>query len=86
MSDIKPDEILDCVGSYCPVPLIQTREHIDHLEVGSVLEVLADDPAAEEDIKRFAKRTGHEIIKFEKTEDYIRFLIKKVKIGGNNER
>ncbi len=38
-----------------------------------------DDPAAEEDIKRYAKRTGHEIVKFEKKEDHIRLLIKKSK-------
>ena len=74
---IRPDKTLDCVGSYCPVPLIQTRKSIDTLEDGDVLEVLADDPAAEEDIKSFAKRTGHVIVKFEKLEDHIRFLIMK---------
>lgn len=79
MLEPKPDKTLDCVGLYCPVPLLQTREHMDSINVGEVLEVLADDPAAEEDIKRFAKRTGHEIIKFEKKEDHIRFLIKKSK-------
>lgn len=77
MHAIKPDKTLDCVGSFCPVPLIQTRKSIDSIEVGDVLEVLADDPAAEEDIKSFAKRTGHVIVKFEKKEDHIRFLIMK---------
>jgi TusA-related sulfurtransferase len=77
MSDLKPDKTLDCVGLFCPEPLFQTREEMDSIEVGKVLEVLANDPAAEEDIKRFAKRTGHEIIKFEKQKDHIRFLIKK---------
>lgn len=79
MSELKPDETLDCIGLYCPVPVIQTREHMDRIKAGEVLEVLADDPAAEEDIKRFVKRTGHEVVKFEKKEDHIRFLIKKSK-------
>ena len=71
---------LDCIGLYCPEPLFQTRQEIDELEVGDTLEVLADDPAAEEDLKRFAKRTGHEIIDFEKNDDgTLRFLIKKTK-------
>ena len=71
---------LDCVGLYCPEPLFQTREQIDSLEIGDILEVIADDPAAEEDLKRFAKRTGHQIVEFEKNDDGIlRFLIKKVK-------
>ena len=72
----EPKQTLDCIGLYCPEPLFQTRRQIDTLEEGEILEVLSDDPAAEEDIKRFAKRTGHEIIKFEKKGDVLRFLIK----------
>jgi TusA-related sulfurtransferase len=44
-----------------------------------VLEVIADDPAAEEDIPRFVKRTGHELVKFENNEGVLRFLIRKKK-------
>jgi TusA-related sulfurtransferase len=76
---VKVTRTLDCLGLYCPQPLFQTRENIDSIEVGEILEVIADDPAAEEDIKRFAKRTGHEIVFFEKEGDTLRFLIKKVK-------
>ena len=77
--ELKPDKTLDCVGLYCPQPLFQTRENIDMLEVGDILEVIADDPAAEEDLKRFAKRTGHEIVRLEKKGDTLRFLIRKTK-------
>jgi tRNA 2-thiouridine synthesizing protein A len=65
-SDIIPDAELDCVGLYCPIPIAQTKEEIDKLEVNQVLKVEADDPAAEEDIKRWAKRIGHEIITFKR--------------------
>ncbi len=75
----KPKKTLDCIGLFCPEPLFQTRENIGRIKVGEVLEVLADDPAAEEDIKRFAKRTGHEIIEFEKKDQTLRFLIKRKK-------
>lgn len=78
-NDVKPKKTLDCIGLYCPQPLFQTRENIDSLQVGEVLEVLADDPAAEEDLKRFAKRTGHEIVSIEKEGDTLRFLIRKTK-------
>lgn len=74
-----PKKTLDCVGLYCPQPLFQTREQLDSIEVGDILEVLADDPAAEEDLKRFAKRTGHELILYEKRDDVLRFLIRRVK-------
>jgi tRNA 2-thiouridine synthesizing protein A len=79
MVEPKISKTLDTVGLYCPVPLFKTREGIDSLKVGEVLEVLADDPAAEEDISRLVKRTGHELVKFENNEGNLRFLIKKVK-------
>lgn len=79
MSEAKPDKTLDCIGLYCPQPLFQTRQQIDELEVGEVLEVLADDPAAEEDLKRFAKRTGHEVLRVEKEGDHLKILIRKTK-------
>ncbi|MGY5875287.1 MAG: sulfurtransferase TusA family protein [Candidatus Thorarchaeota archaeon] len=76
----EPALSLDCVGLYCPQPLFQTRESIDSIGADEILEVLADDPAAEEDLKRFCKRTGHELLLFEKDEDGVqRFLIKKKK-------
>jgi TusA-related sulfurtransferase len=75
----EPKKTLDCIGLYCPEPLFQTREQIDSIEVGDILEVLSDDPAAEEDLKRFAKRTGHELLAFENKDGKLRFLIKRMK-------
>ena len=78
MTELGPHaQSLDCVGLFCPEPLFQTREAMDELEVGDVLEVLADDPAAEEDLTRFAKRAGHEVIAVDDQGDYQRFLIRK---------
>ena len=70
---------LDCVGLYCPEPLFQTRESIDSIAVGELLEVFADDPAAEEDLTRFAKRAGHEVVAMEKEGDQLRVLIRRLK-------
>ena len=75
----KPDRNLDCLGLFCPEPVFRTRQEIDKMKVGEILEVVADDPAAEEDIKRWAKRTGHEILKFEKEGTILTFYIKKMK-------
>ncbi len=73
------DEELDCVGLFCPMPIAQTKEKIDTLDVGHVLRIEADDPAAEEDIKAWAKRTGHEILSFKKEGTILTFYIKKTK-------
>ena len=69
--------ILDCIGLYCPAPILQTRQEMDKLAVGEILEVLADDPAAEEDLKAWAKRTGQKILEIERTDEGMRVLILK---------
>ena len=78
-AEITADAEIDCVGLFCPMPLSMTKEEIDKIEAGMILKVESDDPAAEEDIKRWAKRTGHEILKFEKEGTIMTFFIKKTK-------
>ena len=75
----RADRILDCIGLYCPMPVIRTKEEMDKLAVGEVLEVLADDSAAEEDLKAWAKRTGQKMLDIGKTNEGMRFLIQKEK-------
>ncbi len=83
MVDSKPPkrahQVLDCIGLYCPIPVLNTKQEMDKLAIGEILEVLADDPAAEEDLKAWAKRTGQKILEIEKTDEGMRFLILKEK-------
>ncbi len=79
MSEIIADAELDCVGLFCPMPIARTKEEIENIEVGQVLKVDADDPAAEEDIARWAKRAGHQVLKFEKSGNVLTFWIKRKK-------
>lgn len=76
---LKADRTLDCVGLYCPEPVFRTRQELDKLAVGQVLELIADDPAAEADIPSLVKRTGYLLLKVWKESNQIHFLIKKVK-------
>ncbi len=78
-SDVKPSRTLDCIGLYCPEPVFQARLELDKMATGEVLEMLADDLAAEEDIKSLVKRTGHELLELSKKGNVLRFLIRKVK-------
>ena len=61
------------------MPISMTKEEIEKIEIGQILKVEADDPAAEEDIKRWAKHTGHEILRFEKEGTILTFFIKRKK-------
>ena len=61
------------------MPIAMTKEEIDKIQSGQILKIEADDPAAEEDIKRWAKRTGHKLFHFEKNGAIMTFYIKKKK-------
>ena len=75
--DEVPADTLDAIGLLCPEPLFQARTALDALEPGEVLECFADDPAAEEDLTRFAKRAGHQMVAVEDKGDFKRFLIRR---------
>ena len=50
---------------------------LDEMESGEVLKILADDPAAEEDMKSLVKRLGHELISLDVEDDEIKIVIRK---------
>jgi len=79
MMKSKPDKTLDCLGLYCPEPVFKTRLELDDMKGGEILEVLADDPAAESDIRSLVKNLGQELLSVTKRGDTVQILIKKVK-------
>ncbi len=70
---------LDCTGLFCPEPVFRTKIAIEKMQAGQILTITADDPAAGEDISRWVKRNGHELLEMNKNESVIEFKIKKVK-------
>lgn len=70
-------ETLDMTGYFCPEPVIRVNEAIGDVEVGEVLELLADDPSSKPDIQSWTKRTGHELISVEEDGGVFRFLIRR---------
>ena len=75
----KANRTLDCMGLYCPEPVFKTRLEMDELKVGEVLEVAADDPAAEEDIRSLVKNLGQELLEVRRDGNTVHLLIKRVK-------
>jgi tRNA 2-thiouridine synthesizing protein A len=74
---VVPDETLDCLGLYCPMPVLKTRDAIRALAPGQVLEMLSDDPGSEPDMTSWTSRTGHELLAIERRGTVFRFLIRK---------
>ncbi|RQW85505.1 sulfurtransferase TusA family protein [Micromonospora globispora] len=58
----QPDEVLDCRGQRCPLPVIALARHLPELPVGGVLRVLADDPAAAVDIPAWCRMRDQEFV------------------------
>jgi tRNA 2-thiouridine synthesizing protein A len=53
---------LDCLGQKCPLPVIRLAQNIGKIEVGEIIRVLADDPAARNDIPAWCRMKGHEYV------------------------
>ncbi len=78
MAEFKIDEVLDCTGLLCPMPVVKTRKAIKDMQVGQILEMIATDPGAIPDMEAWAKQTQHELLAAEKQDsEKFRFLIKK---------
>ena len=70
---------LDVRGMFCPSPALQTTVELSKMQVGEILTVLADDPAAEDDITELCHKRGHELLELKKNDKDLEFTIKKIK-------
>lgn len=75
--DGSADRTLDAIGLMCPEPVFRARQCLATMEVGQVLEVLADDPLAEIDLAVFCERTGHELLARNEFDGGWTFLLRK---------
>jgi tRNA 2-thiouridine synthesizing protein A len=78
-SNKSPTKTIDVRGLFCPEPVFRTKIEMERLAAGDMLKVVSDDPESEEDISRWIKRSGHELLSLNKTEKDLEFLIKKAK-------
>ena len=53
---------LDCLGRRCPLPVIELAKRIREAEIGAVIRVLADDPAAGNDIPAWCRMKDQEFL------------------------
>ncbi|HEY9398341.1 MAG TPA: sulfurtransferase TusA family protein [Nitrososphaeraceae archaeon] len=73
------DKIIDVRGLYCPEPVFRTKIEIEKLGIGDKIKIIADDPESEEDITKWAEKTGHDLLSIEKKDKDLEFVIKKTK-------
>lgn len=73
------DQVLDCTGLQCPIPVIKTSQAIKTIETGQILELLATDPGVEPDMKAWTARTGNSLLNIRQEGEVFHVLIRRDK-------
>jgi tRNA 2-thiouridine synthesizing protein A len=74
-----PDREIDCIGLFCPMPIVKTREAILVMRSGELLAMLSDDPASDADMRTWCQITGHELVEVSREDGVYRFLVRKTR-------
>lgn len=74
---MKADQSIDCMGLYCPMPIVRTMEKIKLMKTGEVLEIVADDKGIKLDMPAWADSTGNEYLGEEEEGGEIKVYVKK---------
>ncbi|RJP30029.1 MAG: sulfurtransferase TusA family protein [Actinobacteria bacterium] len=74
---MKADRKLDCVGLYCPMPIVKTAREMKELAEGEVLEVVADDKGIKSDMPAWCLKTGNECLGIEEEDGEFHVFVRK---------
>lgn len=67
---------VDALGLLCPMPVAMLATAVARLAEGSVVELVADDPAIELDLPAWCHQTGHHLLGEQRAAQQWRFWIK----------
>ncbi len=70
-------QTLDTKGLSCPMPIVKTKKAMDTLASGDILEVLATDKGAVNDLSAWSKSSGHELLEHKEENGVFKFYIQK---------
>jgi TusA-related sulfurtransferase len=70
---------VDCRGVACPRPVIELAKAVAGVEVGELVALVADDPAAEVDVNAWCRMRGQEYVGSETAPDGVpTYLVRRV--------
>ncbi|MEN2994136.1 MAG: sulfurtransferase TusA family protein [Thermodesulfovibrio sp.] len=70
------DRLLDYSGLKCPYPILKLSAHYSQFKEGEIVEVIADCPTFEKDIKAWCQKLGKPIINIERHGEKIKVTIR----------
>lgn len=75
------DITVDARGRACPVPIVELARALKAAATGSLVLLLATDPAVEPDVSAFCRATGHALERFEADAGSYRVWVRKAGRG-----
>lgn len=73
--DVK--DTIDARGLLCPLPVLKLRKRLKSVEVGEVVELWADDPAAVIDVPHFCTEAGHDLVSRDEDGEHMIYRVRK---------
>jgi tRNA 2-thiouridine synthesizing protein A len=70
-------EKLDVKGQMCPLPVAFTKRKLMSMAAGQLLEVIGEGELEFDNVQRWVKNNGHEVVEKSKSENEFRIVIKK---------
>ena len=70
-------EKLDVKGKMCPMPVALTKRKLESMSSGQLLEVVGEGSLEFDNIKRWVKNNGHEVVEASKSDLEFKIIIKK---------
>lgn len=77
MSNWQEDQLLDCKGMQCPLPIVKTKKMIDSMDVDQILKMISTDPGSINDMAAWSRRTGHELLESITNDGEFIFYVRK---------
>ena len=68
---------MDVKGKMCPIPVAFTKRKLESMASGQLLEVVGEGELEFDNIQRWVKNNGHEVVETSKSENEFRIIIKK---------
>ena len=68
---------LDASGLNCPLPILKARKHLNSLDSGQVLYIVATDSGSVKDFDSFCSQTGHTLLESSESGGKYHYYIRK---------
>lgn len=74
---MKPNKTLDCLGLFCPMPVVRTKLELETIKSGEILEIIADDPGFKKDLPAWCEMAEEKFLGIEREGNILKGYVMK---------